>query len=173
MQSINKEQIPQYKYYQRIFVPSEYTNIVIGKKFKNINNIKSLSPSVNVTFITNKEQESNTFIIKSNDKIEYDRVIKNVNMLISNSYNIYKDIKKQEKENRKVKTKLREIKIRKELSKKIEKEMQDKEMEQIKSSYINNDEKHVSNKDNNSKSLYDKYKSKNPFFALEIESDES
>lgn len=173
MQSINKEQIPQYKYYQRIFVPSEYTNIVIGKKFKNINNIKSLSPSVNVTFITNKEQESNTFIIKSNDKIEYDRVIKNVNMLISNSYNIYKDIKKQEKENRKVKTKLREIKIRKELSKKIEKEMQDKEMEQIKSSYINNDEKHVSNKDNNSKSLYDKYKSKNPFFALEIDSDES
>ena len=74
----NQEKKTQYQYYQHISIPREYTNIVIGKKFKNINNIKTLSPVVNVAFISDREHGTSRFVIKSNDKLEYERVMKNI-----------------------------------------------------------------------------------------------
>jgi hypothetical protein len=172
MSSINQDQRPQYQHYQRINVPTEYTNIVIGKKFKNINNIKSLSPVVNVAFISDREQGNNRFIVKSNDKTEFDRVMKNIKTLMNSSYTIYQDIKKQEKENRKVQAKLREIQVRKELSKKIEKEMQEREMEQIKLECIGVSNHKAEKEHNATKKAYERSKGNNPFYGLEIEDDE-
>ena len=169
MSSSNQEQRPQYQHYQRINVPPEYTNIVIGKKFKNINNIKSLSPVVNVAFISDREHGTSRFIVKSNDKSEFERVMKNIKTLMNSSYTIYQDIKKQEKENRKVQAKLREIQVRKELSKKIEKEMQEREMEQIKLSCVNELEHKKEKERLVDERNYEKFKSNNPFYGLEIE----
>jgi hypothetical protein len=172
MSSSNQEQRQQYQYYQRINVPTEYTNIVIGKKFKNINNIKSLSPVVNVAFISDREKEISRFIVKSNDKIEFDRVMKNIKTLMNSSYTIYQDIKKQEKENRKVQAKLREIQVRKELSKKIEKEMQKREMEQIKLECIGDYNHNAEKVRVETQNAYEKSKANNPFYGLEIDDDE-
>lgn len=168
----NKEHKPQYTNYKNINIPNDYVNIVIGKKFKNINNIKSLSPHVIVSFVSDREKNTNRFIVKSNDNVEFERVIKNIYNLLDNSYNVFKNIKKQEKEKRKVQAKLREIKIRSEISKKIEKEMKDKEMEKIKLSCVSEDV-HKEELDRiKTEQNYEKFKSKNPFYGLEVASDE-
>jgi hypothetical protein len=151
-----------YKFNETINVPSEFVNIVIGKQFKNINNIRCLSPEVTVFFSSNKKINKSLFIIKSNNKLEFDRIKNEIYNLINNSYNIYMNIKKKEKENKYIKKKLREIRIKTEISKKIETEMEKKKIEKIKSSYIEN------NSDNNDE-LYNKNKSKNPFSSLDIE----
>lgn len=156
----------KYLYYERIYIPHTYVNIFIGKKFKNINNIKSLSPEVNVIFISDRDNLNSKIIIKSNNNNEFNRVIKFVKNLITNSYNIYKDIQKERKEKRKVEHKLREIKIKSEISKRIENEIRAKEIEDIKSS-CTNDKPQTNDID-----YFEKSKSKNPFYGLDIDYDE-
>jgi hypothetical protein len=166
------EQRPTFINYNKINIPNEYINIVIGKKFRNINNIKSLSPEVRVSFISDRDNGNNYFIIKSNNTSEFNRVLRNIDNLINQSYNIYKEIKNQEKEKRKIQKKFKEIKIRKEISEKIEKEMLEKEMNEIKLACASNLTNNVKNNlaDNlniNNRTL----KSNNPFYGLEIEYD--
>lgn len=163
---------PQYMYYEKFYIPNTYVNIFIGKKFKNINNIKSLSPEVNVIFISDREQSKSKIIIKSNNNAEFSRVIKFVKDLMTNSYNIYKDIQKERKEKRKVEHKLREIKIKTEISKRIEDEIKDKEMEKLKLSCINTDKYKEENEKYEREKNFSKYKSKNPFYGLDVDYDE-
>jgi len=157
----NKLSNIRYEKYEKIRVPSDYVNIVIGREFVNINNIKSLSPEVSVLFISDRLNNKNKFIVKSNNVFEFDRVIFNIKNLINDSYVIYCDIKKKKKEQRKLNKKLREIKVRKELTRKIENELMEKENAR------NNPDILINEKKKKVKMQYNK----NPFFGLEIDND--
>ena len=151
------------KYYQKIRLNNNLVPLFLGKGKQRLIQLCELSDEVNIKFVSLKDKHFSLVIIKSDNESEFNRVLDAINNNIKVSSERLGSISEQKKNNKMLKRKLRENKIKNELKEKIQNELKEKELEKLKLEAKQDNENESSDEEPDEARL-----ATNPFHLLEI-----
>lgn len=161
-----------YKFYEKLYLNNDIIGLILGKGKHNLNKLKSISNYVIVSFVGLREKEFSLLILKSNNQVEFNNVLKASRQLINESSKKLNSIKEQKKGLMIVKKQQRENKIKKEIAESIQREISIKELENLKSQCNNNEEVKYNEKTKEVNKAFNQQKTKNTFYGLEVDYDD-
>lgn len=161
-----------FRYYKKDKIPNELVGLFLGKEKKNLNYLKSMSSYVIVTFIGLRDKEHSFIIVKSNYEQYYNNVLKMLDTYLNDAYEKLDAIKEQKKGLKIIKQKQHESKVKKEMADRIQREIAEKQIEELKKECNNNMLSSIDSTDlKEANATYNLKIMNNQFYGLTVDDD--